>query len=427
MLNRRSQCVDSSATSPRRRRRTPWLLLSAIVSVLLLTVELSLAAQDTKTGSENTPISGESWLHHLQRPFGETSMGKTWELGPAPDTQNSSRTEWQLSLSKDWMERSRKLNGADLYRINCRGCHGEKGLGAPPEIYSVINPVRATSASLVVKQIKERGVDISFAQAAQMAAQARTAISDRLHKGGENMPAFGYLQAPELRSLTNYLEDLAEVPVRRHSTVQESSLRVGELVARSTCHICHDATGQNPTPEQVLQGAIPPLSTLTTRVNLREFVRKVTHGAPVRMGTPPMLERGRMPVFSYLTEDEAADVYMYLTTYPPQSTSNDRFSLRDSAGSVALNTAKDGFPAATRPLTEAVDGRSLLLILGLGAFATLLIFGGFIISARELIRLSTCQAESRQPTPKDLQPTQTQVCSKSEQETYSCEEINRAS
>jgi hypothetical protein len=28
--------------------------------------------------------------------------------------------------------------------------------------------------------------------------------------------------------------------------------------------------------------------------------------------------RGRMPVFDYLTEDEVANAYLYLTLYPPQ-------------------------------------------------------------------------------------------------------------
>jgi len=62
---------------------------------------------------------------------------------------------------------------------------------------------------------------------------------------------------------------------------------------------------------------IPPLSTLTTRTTLSQFVRKVTIGAPITMGTPPEPLRGRMSVFSYLSEDEAADAYLYLALYPP--------------------------------------------------------------------------------------------------------------
>jgi len=44
----------------------------------------------------------------------------------------------------------------------------------------------------------------------------------------------------------------------------------------------------------------------------------VTTGAPITMGTPPALYRGRMPVFAYLTQDEAAAAYLYLMLYPPK-------------------------------------------------------------------------------------------------------------
>jgi hypothetical protein len=101
-------------------------------------------------------------------------------------------------------------------------------------------------------------------------------------------------------------------------TVRESSYRVGEHIVKSTCHICHNAVGPNPDPSEILGGAIPPLSTLTARVTLPEFVRKVTSGATIIQGTPPAPYRGRMPVYSYLSQDEAAAAYQYLLLYPPQ-------------------------------------------------------------------------------------------------------------
>jgi hypothetical protein len=67
-----------------------------------------------------------------------------------------------------------------------------------------------------------------------------------------------------------------------------------------------------------LEGAIPPLSTLTTRVSLPEFVRKVTSGSTIALGTPSAPYRGRMPVFPFLSQDEAAAAYQYLILYPPQ-------------------------------------------------------------------------------------------------------------
>jgi hypothetical protein len=128
------------------------------------------------------------------------------------------------------------------------------------------------------------------------------------------------LSEAEIRSLVPYLEQLSGIPgaERNQITVKESSYRVGEHIVKSTCHICHSATGPNPNPEQILGGAIPPLSALTRRVSLSEFVRKVTSGAPIVMGTPPASYRGRMPVFVYLSQDEAATGYLYLTRYPRQ-------------------------------------------------------------------------------------------------------------
>jgi hypothetical protein len=63
-------------------------------------------------------------------------------------------------------------------------------------------------------------------------------------------------------------------------------------------------------------GAIPALSVLHQRVNQAQLVRKVTRGAPA-VGERLSVYRGRMPVFNYLSEDEAADIYEYLTEYPP--------------------------------------------------------------------------------------------------------------
>lgn len=211
------------------------------------------------------------------------------------------------------------LRGADLYRLNCQGCHGEAGLGAPPEINSVINPVRATSVPLVMERMKKVGMDMSPASADEMAKQSRKALLIRLHQGGEDMPPFLHLSEPEIRALMAYLMQLADVSGAEsdHTALMESRERVGEHIAKSTCHICHAATGPSPSPEQMLEGAIPPLSTLTTRKTLLEFARKVTRGAPVLMGAPPLLCRGRMPVFGYLSEDEAADIYLYLTMHPP--------------------------------------------------------------------------------------------------------------
>jgi mono/diheme cytochrome c family protein len=269
------------------------------------------------TNAVVTPVSGESWLHHLHRSFEDTSMGKTWRLGPAdlaidqaaalsptPSERNGSRTHFRM------------LQGSDLYRLNCQGCHGKSGLGAPPEIGSLIDPVRATSPALVGERMRRIGMTVSQRQIAEMVNQSKAALLKRLHEGGTDMPSFSYLTDSEIRLLIRYLQQLVGVPVadKTQGAIRESHARVGELIVKSTCHVCHSATGVNPTPGEFLDGAIPPLSGLTHRVNRAQLVRKVTAGAPIVAET--MTHRARMPVFDHFSEDEAADVYDYLVEYP---------------------------------------------------------------------------------------------------------------
>jgi mono/diheme cytochrome c family protein len=267
-----------------------------------------------------TAVAGESWLNHLHRSFNDTSMGKTGRSGPPAPTPGEESASWHLRLSLDFATKTATLHGSDVYRLNCRGCHEESGLGAPPEINSTVDPVRATSVAVIMGRMKKAGADMSRANATVLANQSNTALLQRLHKGGQDMPPFPQLSEAEIRSLVAYLKQLAGVPgaEREQVAVKESPSRVGEHIVKSTCHICHSAVGPYPNAEQLVEGAIPPLSTLSTRMSLPEFVRKVTYGAPIIMGTPPLQRRGRMPVFNYLSEDEAANVYLYLTLYPPQ-------------------------------------------------------------------------------------------------------------
>ena len=284
----------------------------------------SLWGQSAGTNDSTvTPVSGESWLSHLHRPFNVTSMAKTWDMGPSAPRPGDQSAEWQPNLTPGFATNTATLHGSDLYRLNCQGCHGASGAGAPPEINSIINPVRATSVAVIMARTKKTGQDMSRADASALAKQATVLLMDRFHKGGQNMPPFPQLSEAEIRSIVAYLEQLSEVPgaEKNQVAIKESPYRVGEHIIKSTCHICHSAAGPDPTPQQLFEGAIPPLSTLTMRTNLSDFIRKVTHGALIIMGAPPFSYRdsyrGRMPVFSYLSEDEAADAYLYLTLYPP--------------------------------------------------------------------------------------------------------------
>src|SRR5271165_1466010 len=150
-----------------------------------------------------TAVTGESWLTHLNRPFGETSMGKTGRLGPPAPAPAEEAARWLPASSSNVTTQVVTLHGSDLYRLNCQGCHGESGQGAPPEINSVINPVRSTSVALVMERMKTVGMDMSRADAAKLAQQSNTALLQRLHNGGQDMPAFPHLNETEIRSLSH--------------------------------------------------------------------------------------------------------------------------------------------------------------------------------------------------------------------------------
>ncbi len=265
-----------------------------------------------------TPVLGRSWLEHLGRRMKESGMGRmgvTGILGPRKPQQAVPFKPLGSSLT---------LGGADLYRLSCRSCHGEHGEGLPPEIYSMIDPIRATSSDLILQRMKKLGNPITAGAARQLASQSEKALLQRIHNGGQAMPGFPQLAPMEVRALVAFLDLLAGVPnaASRQMTIEIPVDHVGEDLVKGTCHICHAATGPDPTPQEIMQGAIPPLGVLTQRVDEQQFVQKVTVGRPIIMGELHILYRGRMPVFSYLTPDQVAAAYLYLEHYPPEAIDN---------------------------------------------------------------------------------------------------------
>ena len=346
-----------------------------------------------------TAVTGKSLLTHLNRSLGDTSMGKTGRLGPAPSPEADFQQTFLPRLPQPVTE-TVTLGGSDLYRLNCQACHGESGLGAPPEINSLISPIRATSPLLVRERMQKVGSDISYADATKLAQESTTALLERLHQGGKTMPAFPQLKESDIRPLLAYLKLLAQMPGAQNeqTAVKESHVRVGEFIVKSTCHICHGAVGPNPSTQELLDGAIPPLNTLTRRKVESEFIRKVTQGAPVLMGTPAMLYRGRMPVFYYLSEEEVADVYLYLTMYPPSESvtptpvlaaSQDKQRPSEkgqgppNARLLAQNTTNREPPSSINPKVE------LMVLLSVVSIVILLLAGGLVLALREFKRLSS--------------------------------------
>jgi mono/diheme cytochrome c family protein len=365
--------------------------LKRLVVVFGLTATLgapNLLAQHSSV----TAVEGDSLLGHLHRPFEETSMGKTWRLGPILKAGEETADPAPSAPRRSSSTNTVLLHGADLYRLNCEGCHGESGLGAPPEIASIINPVRATSVSLVMQRMKSVGADVSRAQATELAGQSKTALLQRIHNGGQDMPSFSYLNDFEVQSLVAYLNLLAGVPnaAAWQAAVSESHARVGELIVKSTCHICHAATGPNPGPAELAAGAIPPLATLTGRVSRAQLIRKITVGAPVMMGAVPDSLRSRMPVFFYMTESEAVDVYGYLEAYPPSDSINPPTAVQVHGAQSATTTGSSRPPEGTwkrRDLEPADFARNWLLYLSLGVLG--LLAAGLVFTQREFRRLST--------------------------------------
>jgi mono/diheme cytochrome c family protein len=362
-----------------------------------------------------TAVTGESWLNHLHRSFDETSMGKTWRLGPADSATDQPPSDLRpstLSGSASSGARMETLHGSDLYRLNCQGCHGESGRGAPPEIGSLIDPVRATSAALVEERMEEIGMVFSRRQTMELVNQSRGALLKRLHEGGKDMPSFHHLSEAEIRALVAYLRQLAGVPgaEKEQVAIQESHARVGELIAKSTCRVCHGATGINPTPTELSEGAIPPLSALPVRVNRTGLVRKVTRGMPVIMGATSLTYRGRMPVFDYLSQNEAADVYDYLTHYPPTELASVSQTFQPSlTGPTELPVDREPIDregvrapqiAPSQVLVSRDLAESFVLPVSMGMFVAALLMLGCWITWREFRRLSVesqARASSRRP------------------------------
>lgn len=264
-----------------------------------------------------TPVSGPSHLRRLGLTMRQSAMGFTGRLGPAPGRASPVTvvTGPRADPADPFM-----LTGADLYRQNCRACHKAGGTGSRSEIPSIIDPIRSTSPLIMRQRMQARGTPISAAFAKELASGSREDVLIQLKEGGEKMPAFDHLSGVEVDAVLAYLNLLADVPGTEHPQIRivAAATRVGEHVVKSTCHICHDATGPWPGPEALLYGAVPSLASLVRQRNVFAVIKKVRCGAPVIMGRAEIAYRGRMPLFDYLTDSEVSAAYSYLMAYPPQ-------------------------------------------------------------------------------------------------------------
>lgn len=264
-------------------------------------------------GLRITPVEGDSWLRHLGTPFIASNMGRVGNWGASPSSASAQ------AFSREGEDGDFVLSGADLYRLNCQSCHRADGWGVPPEINSLIGPVQATSPAMIRAQMKQRGIDLDAKTAKQLVSQAQAALRTRLQNGGEKMPPFRHLAREEVESLLAYLEELAGVPgaESRQVWLSESATRVGELLVKGTCHICHEASGPGLAVGVAMTASIPSLASLPVDRFPYEVIRKVREG--ISRPTPMMMStRGQMPIFSDVTPEEVAAAYAYLVRYPPR-------------------------------------------------------------------------------------------------------------
>ena len=332
----------------------PAPLLSLVAALLLpLLLAPGCARGGVETGDPGhppppdlrgvTPVQGPSWLRHLGLDMAQSRMGQMGgaEPGPAtnrrePDLRGGTRSSESTGagmMGRGMMGRggvesgagsrptfgnqSFILGGADLFRLVCRSCHGPAGQGAPPEINSLVGPVQGTSAHLYMEQMKKRGIRIDEGMATELASQSKTLFFNRLENGGKKMPPFAYLRQNEIKALLGYLQTLAGAPPTSESTklVTESPARVGELLVKGTCHVCHDATGPGRRQMGMMSGGIPSLASFPRDWSAGEVVRQVQGGSS---GMMRMMGGSSMPAFPYLTKEEAEAAWFDLENVPPQ-------------------------------------------------------------------------------------------------------------
>jgi mono/diheme cytochrome c family protein len=294
--------------------------IGAVVSLIAASSDGVLsgqAEQSTRfTEAVVTAVAGPSWLNHLGLAYRGTSLGRgSGRYGPNPNEQAPLHEPLALPAG-----RSVEVTGADLYRQNCQACHTAEGTGTPPDVRSLLPMVQGSSILMMQQKLHPEGRGAEMAAARKQATQMKRDLYARIRHGGEKMPPRAYLDEADIDMLYAYLTELAGTPDAKPLTQRTISWeRLGENVVKGTCHICHDAVGSRPTGQALINGEIPPLSTLRADKSVVDFVNKVRTGAATTMGDLPFHYRGRMPVFFYLKGYEVAAAYLFLNDFPPQA------------------------------------------------------------------------------------------------------------
>jgi mono/diheme cytochrome c family protein len=318
-------------------RSACWCVLSVGSLLVALTSRPAFAQQKPSLNpAPAVPLKGPSWLRTMTLPVDMTPLGHLGGEGQAPATQipaefikavrqAAAQAGGNDDAARKKLERTFQVGGATLYRLNCRSCHGPLGAGKPPAVASIISHARALAPSQHEAAMQAAGSEPRPQLARQLADHAEKLLRKRLSEGGnkpqlpylEQMPPFAYLSETEIVALEDYLKELAGAPAKEVVSLRatESALRIGEFVVRGTCRICHDATGPGGGQTLMMAGLIPALVGMPGQMSLEGVVHKVRHGWKAMAGMAHQMSR--MPVLSYISDEEVVAAYLYLTYVPP--------------------------------------------------------------------------------------------------------------
>jgi len=262
-----------------------WTGRAAALGVLLVVPAVGLAAATEHV----TPANGPSLVARLKTGVDWTAFGRA---GEADATAVSHGGSAEATAASRWIVDGFELTGADLYRINCRSCHGPAAQGARSGIPPLVGALEKSLPGEPVAEVRVR---------------------HRLVEGGRVMPPFSHLQGEEVNLLLGHLRSLAGQTPSPSARIHQSAVRVGEHIVKATCQVCHDAV---PGPQrQPVDASVLTLSQMTERFSVAEFVHKVRVGSPdLQVST-----KGRMPRFDYLSPEELEAVYVYLVGFPPEA------------------------------------------------------------------------------------------------------------
>jgi mono/diheme cytochrome c family protein len=267
--------------------RAGWHRTLCAAAALLIPAALLAAAAGV------TPATGPSLIAKLKTGVDWTAFGRAGGADTTAVAGGGGESPGARALS-NWLLDGFELTGADLYRMNCRSCHGPAGQGSRSGIPPLTGALAKGAPGEPVGEIRVR---------------------HRLVDGGRVMPNFSHLEGEEVTLLLGHLRTLAgEGNPAADKRLRQSAARVGEHVVKANCQVCHDAVPG--TARQPADTAVIALSEMTARFSVGELLRKV------RTGTPEIVQNathGRMPRIDYLTREELEAAYVYLVGFPPRA------------------------------------------------------------------------------------------------------------